>query len=80
MIKNLRLCFKIDKSVRVNLDNSKDSYICYMARNVDKYNYPAKEYNDLVEAVREKLAEQIKCSIDLITPVTLNEYLDNLEI
>lgn len=82
MSKNLRLCFKIDKSVGMAEDeegNKAEAFVQAKAKNVKRYEIPREQYTKLQEGFRKMLAAQIGCDISLLTPITLNEYLDETE-
>lgn len=82
MIKNLRLCYRIDKSLGLSVDddgNYYDAFVCVKAKNVKSYTIDSEEYKDLQERFRVMVANQLKCELRLLTPITLNEYLDNTE-
>lgn len=79
MSKNLRFCFRVDKSVGLAEDefgNPSDCYICLKAKNVRTYEVERKKYKTLQETFRKMAAEQLQCNESLLTPITLNEYLD----
>lgn len=82
MKKNLRICFKIDASVGMAIDkngNESEAFVCVKAEDVKSYTIPSEEYKNIQEGFRNMLAAQIGCDISLLTPITLNEYLDNTE-
>ena len=82
MSKQLRFCFRIDKSVGIAEDengNKAEAFVCAKAKDVKRYEVPRKQYVKLQEGFRKMLAAQIGCDISLLTPITLNEYLDNTE-
>lgn len=37
------------------------------------------KYKDLQEGFRKVVANQLQCDLELITPITLDEYLNNTE-
>lgn len=79
MSKNLRFCFKVDKQVGLAEDqfgNQGETYICLKAKNVKTYEVERKQYKTMKEGFRKMTAEQLQCDVSLLTPVTLNEYLD----
>lgn len=43
------------------------------------YNIPKVKYKELVEAGKKITAGSFNIDEDLVTPITLNEYLDNTE-
>lgn len=80
MGKCLRICFKIDKSVGLAVDemgNRADSYACHTVENVDTYTVGRERYKKLVENSRKLIAESLNCNVEKVIPITLNEYLDN---
>ena len=82
MSKNIRLCYRIDKSLGLAVDedgNYGDAFVCVKAKNVKSYTIDSEEYKDLQEIFRVMVATQLKCELSLLTPITLNEYLDNTE-
>jgi hypothetical protein len=79
MNKNLRFCFRVDKSVGLAEDefgNPSDFYICLKAKNVKTYTVKRKEYKTLQESFRNIAASELKCDVSKLIPITLNEYLD----
>jgi hypothetical protein len=81
-MKRLRFCFKIDKKVGMAEDengNPAEAFVCAKARGIKSYTVPREEYQDMQEGYRKILACQLKCDIQLLTPITLNEYLDETE-
>lgn len=82
MSKSLRFCFKVDKSVGLAKDekgNPGEAFACIKATGVESYTLPSKNYKDMQEAYRQIIAAQLECDVHLLTPITLNEYLDNTE-
>lgn len=82
MSKNIRLCYRIDKSLGLAVDedgNYSDAFVCVTAKNVKSYTIDDKEYKNLQEEFRAIVANQLKCELSLLTSITLNEYLDNTE-
>lgn len=82
MSKQLRFCFRIDKSVGLAEDefgNPGEAFVCAKVKDVKRYEVPRKQYVKLQESFRKMLAAQIGCDINLLTPITLNEYLDETE-
>lgn len=59
--------------------NPGEAFICLKAKNVKSYQVPSEEYKDMKEGFRRITAYQIPCDPELLTPITLNEYLDNTE-
>ena len=79
MIKNLRFCFRVDKSVGLAEDefgNPGEAYICLKTKNVKTYEVERNTYKMMQDGFRKMAAEQLQCDESLLTPVTLNEYLD----
>lgn len=79
MSKNLRFCFRVDKSVGLLKDefgNPTEFYMCLKAKNVKTYTVERELYKTMQEGFRKMAADQLKCDEKLLTPVTLNEYLD----
>ena len=79
MSKNLRFCFRVDKSVGLAEDefgNPAECYVCLKAKNVETYTVERELYKTMQEGFRKMAADQLKCDEKLLTPVTLNEYLD----
>lgn len=78
---NIRLCFKVDEKVGMakdELGNPKEAFSCIKAK-VKQDPLPRKEYKDLKEGFRKILANQIGCDINLVTSITLNQYLNETE-
>lgn len=79
MSKNLRFCYKVDKSVGLSKDedgNLADFYICLKAKDVKYYIVKKETYKEMQDAFRKLAANQLKCDEKLLTPITINEYLD----
>ena len=77
----IRLCYRIEKEAGWGEDefgNPTEVYSCVKV-NCTTYNVPKKQYKELVEAGRKITAENFIVDIHLVTPITLNEYLDNVE-
>lgn len=82
MSKSLRFCFRIDKSVGMAKDeegNKAEAFVQAQTKGVNSYEIPREKYKKLQNGFRKMVAEQIGCDISLLTPITLNEYLDNTE-
>lgn len=82
MSKSLRFCFKVDKSVGLAEDengNKAEAFACAKVKDVKRYEVPREQYTKLQDGFRKMLAAQLGCDIYLLTPITLNEYLDNTE-
>lgn len=81
-MKRLRFCFRIDEKVGAAEDgngNPAEAFVCAKAEGVKSYTVPKEEYQDMQEGYRKILAYQLGCDIQLLTPITLNEYLDETE-
>lgn len=79
MRKTLRLCFRADKKLELALDTDgtyAEGYLCVKVKDVDSYTLPEEEYKNLQDAFRVMLAEEFNYDIHLLTPITLDEYLD----
>lgn len=77
----IRLCYRVEKEAGWGEDehgNPTEVYSC-VKLDYTTYNIPKDEYKELVEAGRRITASQFKIDENLITPITLNEYLDNTE-
>lgn len=77
----IRLCYRVEKEEGWGEDehgNPTEVYSC-VKLDCTTYNIPKDEYKELVEAGRRITASQFKIDENLITPITLNEYLDNME-
>lgn len=79
MSKNLRFCYKVDKKVGLaedELGNPGEAFICLKAKDVKKYIVEKDVYKDMQNAFRKIAANQLNCDEELLTPITINEYLD----
>jgi len=79
MKKNLRFCFRISEEIGLAEDefgNKAEAFVCCKAKGVKSYNVPKEEYKATQEVYRKMLVNQFECDEKLITPITLNEYLD----
>ena len=77
----IRLCYRVEKEAGWGEDehgNPTEVYSC-VKFDYKTYNIPKNQYKELVEAGRRITASQFKIDENLITPITLNEYLDNME-
>lgn len=77
----IRLCYRVEKEAGWGEDehgNPTEVYSC-VKLDYKTYNIPKNQYKELVEAGRRITASQFKIDENLITPITLNEYLDNME-
>jgi hypothetical protein len=82
MKKTLRFCFRINEKVGMAEDkngNPSEAFICAKAKGAPIYNIPKEKYQDMQEAYRKLLASQLECDIEMLEPITLNEYLDETE-
>lgn len=82
MCKNLRFCYRVDKEAGLAEDengNPSVAFICCMAKDVKTYTLSEETYKELQESLRRIASEQLECDINLITPVTINEYLDETD-
>ena len=78
----IRLCFKLDKEAGFAEDENGEpgeAFVCASLKDVKSYTMVSEHYEEAVESMRKIVASQIGCDIELITPITLNEYLDNTE-
>ncbi len=75
MSKKIRLCYRVEKEAGWGEDEKGNPAEVYSCVKLDckTYNIPKDEYKELVEAGSFNIDE------DLVTPITLNEYLDNTE-
>ena len=80
MVKNIRFCFRVDKKAGFIESGEGDSFVCLILKNVKSYEIPAEQYEKHKKEMREIIAGQLKCDIELLIPITLNEYLDNTEV
>ena len=77
----IRLCYRIEKESGLGEDefgNPTEVYSC-LKINCTTYNVPKNQYKELVEIGRKLTAQNFIVDINLVTPITLNEYLDNTE-
>jgi hypothetical protein len=77
----IRLCYRVEKEAGWGEDeygNPTEVYSCVKV-NCTTYNVPKNQYKELVEAGRRITASQFKIDENLITPITLNEYLDHVD-
>ena len=77
----IRLCYRVEKEAGWGEDehgNPTEVYSC-VKLDCTTYNIPKDEYKELVKAGRRITATQYEIDETLITPITLNEYLDNME-
>ena len=77
----IRLCYRVEKEAGWGEDehgNPTEVYSC-VKLDCKTYNIPKQEYKELVEAGKKLTAVSFNIDEDLVTPITLNEYLDNME-
>lgn len=77
----IRLCYRVEKEAGWGEDehgNPIEVYSC-VKLDCETYNIPKQEYKELVEAGKKLTAVSFNIDEDLVTPITLNEYLDNME-
>lgn len=77
----IRLCYRVEKEAGWGEDehgNPTEGYSC-VKLDCTTYNIPKDEYKELVKAGRRITSTQFKIDETLITPITLNEYLDQTE-
>ena len=80
--KVLRFCFRVNEKVGLAEDeegNKAEAFICAKAKGVPSYTVPKEEYKDMQDAYRKLFAHQLECGIEMLEPITLNEYLDNVD-
>lgn len=76
-----RLCYRLEKEVGLGEDefgNPTETYSCIKV-GVNTYELDNKAYKEMQEAFRKITASQMGVDEKYITPITLNEYLDNTE-
>lgn len=77
----IRLCYRVEKEAGWGEDehgNLTEVYSC-VKLDCTTYNIPRDEYRELVKLGRKITATQFKIDENLITSITLNEYLDNID-
>ena len=82
MSKSLRFCFKVNEKLGLAVDengNNCEAYICVKANDVKSYMISEEDYKKMHDGFRKITAYQMQCDSELLTPITLNEYLDNTE-
>lgn len=67
----IRLCY------RINLDK-KIEYRCIKA-NAIADPLPTQTYQEFVNVYKHQLAAELKCSLDNIKPITLNQFLNAID-
>lgn len=75
----VRLCYRVEKEAGYGKDeygNPTEVFSC-LKLDYETYNIPKEEYKILVEFGKILTAENFNIDKNLITPITLNEYLDN---
>ena len=77
----IRLCYRVEKEAGWGEDEDGDPTEVYSCIKIDckTYNVPKNQYKELVEAGKKITARSFNIDEKLITPITLNEYLDNTE-
>ena len=78
---NLRFCYRIDKEAgwgKDEIGNPCEVYSCIKVSS-KTYNMDRESYTGLVDAFKAMTADNMNIDINHITPITLNEYLDNTE-
>lgn len=77
----IRLCYRVEKESGWGEDENGNPTEVYSCIKLDckTYNVPKEEYKELVEIGKKLTAGQFGIEEDLITSITLNEYLDNME-
>ena len=82
MSKNLRFCYKVDKKLGLAEDvfgNPGEAFICLKAKDVKEYILEKEAYEDMQNAFRKIAAYQFNCDEELLTPITIDEYLDETD-
>lgn len=78
---NLRLCYRVEKEAGWGQDEHGDPtevYSCVKI-NSNTYNVQKDKYKDLVDLGKTMTSKMFNIEEELVTPITLNEYLDNTE-
>lgn len=79
---NLRICFKIAKEVEMATDeegNFQEAFVSVKAKNIKSYEAGEENREILTESFKKLVASQLECDEKYLTPITLDEYLDNTE-
>lgn len=79
---NIRLCYKISAEVGLAEDengNPTEAYVCTKVKNIKDYNIPSEQYKSSQKGMAIIVAKQLGCDVSLVTPISLNEYLDATE-
>lgn len=82
MGRNWRFCFRVDKAVGLAEDeagNPGEAFICLKSNNVKSYEVKREIYESMQKGFRKLAAVQLQCDESLLTPITLNEYLDETD-
>lgn len=76
----IRLCYRIEKEAAWGEDEYGNPTEVYSCVKIDSktYNVPKNEYRELIEVTKKLVAATFKVDEELIIPITLNEYLDNV--
>lgn len=77
----IRLCYRVEKEAGWGEDeygNPTEVYSC-IKMDCKTYNIPKDEYKELIKVGKRLTARSFNIDENLITPITLNEYLDNTE-
>lgn len=77
----VRLCYRVEKEAGWGEDENGDPTEVYSCIKVDckTYTIPKEQYKSLVEAGKKITSKSFNIDEKWITPITLNEYLDNTE-
>lgn len=77
----MRLCYRVDKKAGWGEDENGNATEVYSCIKIDcnTYTIPNEEYKELVNIGKKLTATSFNIEEELITPITLNEYLDNTE-
>lgn len=79
---NLRICFRIAKEVEMVTDeegNFHEAFVSVKAKNIKSYEAGEKNREILTESFKKLVANQLECDEKYLTPISLDEYLDNTE-
>lgn len=77
----IRLCYRVEKEAGWGEDGNGNPTEVYSCIKMDckTYNIPKDEYQELIKIGSKLTAGSFNIDEKLITPITLNEYLDNTE-
>ncbi|MCI9069876.1 hypothetical protein [Clostridium sp.] len=78
----IRLCYRIEKEAGFAQDengNNAEAYYC-IKMECKSYSIPRKKYKKMIEYGLTEIASLLKIDKKLVTSITLNEYLDNMEV